>query len=92
MIQNFRDDQTERLFRRERTKLDKTLSRPAFRKLLLLHAATSLDDLRVPPANRLEKLVGDREGQYPIRINDEWRLCFRWEEGQAFDVEIVDYH
>ena len=92
MIQSFRDTQTERLFRRERTKFDKTLSRPALRKLLLLDAAATLDDLRVPPANRLEKLMGDREGQYSIRINDQWRVCFRWEDGQALDVEIVDYH
>jgi proteic killer suppression protein len=72
--------------------LDRGLQRAALRKLLLLDAAESLDDLRVPPGNRLEKLAGDREGQYGIRINDQWRLCFRWEEGNALDVEIVDYH
>jgi proteic killer suppression protein len=93
MIRGFRDQETERVFRRERrVKLDRALRRAALRKLLLLDAAESLDDLRVPPGNRLEKLAGDREGQYSIRINDQWRLCFRWEEGNALDVEIVDYH
>ena len=64
----------------------------ALRKLLLLDAAEKLEDLRIPPGNQLEKLVGDRKGQYSIRINDQWRLCFRWEEGDAYEVEIVDYH
>jgi proteic killer suppression protein len=68
------------------------LQRVALRKLLLLNAAASLDDLRVLPGNRLEKLMGDRAGQYSIRINDQWRVCFRWEDGDAFYVEIVDYH
>jgi toxin HigB-1 len=62
------------------------------RKLLILNAAASLDDLRAPPGNRLEKLAGNRAGQYSIRINDQWRICFRWEDGDAFDVEMVDYH
>ena len=93
MIRGFSDKETERVFRRERgAKLDRTLHRAALRKLLLLDAAESLEDLRVPPGNRLEKLTGDREGQYSIRINDQWRVCFRWEEGNALDVEIVDYH
>jgi proteic killer suppression protein len=64
----------------------------ALRKLLILDAAESLNDLRVPPGNRLEKLGGGRSGQYSIRINDQWRVCFRWAEGNAYDVEIVDYH
>lgn len=64
----------------------------ALRKLLLLDAAEKLEDLRVPPGNKLEKLSGGRKGQYSIRINDQWRLCFRWEEGDAYEVEIVDYH
>ncbi len=68
------------------------LQRAALRKLLLLDAAESLDDLRVPPGNRLEKLAGDREGQYSIRINDQYRVCFRWKGGEAYDVEVVDYH
>lgn len=62
------------------------------RKLVMIDAATQLEDLRVPPGNRLEKLRGDREGQHSIRINQQWRICFRWEGGDAYDVEIVDYH
>lgn len=93
MIRSFRDTQTERLFRRERgSKLPRRLQRAALRKLLLLDAAESLDDLRVPPGNRLEKLSGDRAGQYSIRVNDQYRVCFRWDGGDAYDVEVVDYH
>jgi proteic killer suppression protein len=92
MIRGFRDTQTERLFRRERSsKLARPLQRSALRKLLLLDAADSLDDLRVPPGNRLEKRTSDRAGQYSIRINDQYRICFRWAGGDAHDVEIVDY-
>ena len=64
----------------------------ALRKLRMLDAATRLDDLRVPPGNRLEALKGDRAGQFSIRINDQWRVCFRWQDGHAYDVEIADYH
>lgn len=93
MIRSFRDGDTERLFTRERIrKLPADLQRIALRKLLVLDAATSLLDLRVPPANRLEKLSGDRQGQHSIRINDQWRICFRWVGTDAQDVEIVDYH
>lgn len=93
MIRSFRDKDTEGLFRREgRMKLAKPLQRAALRKLLLLDAAETLDDLRVPPGNRLEKLTGDREGEYSIRVNDQWRVCFRWHDGDAHRVEIVDYH
>ncbi len=93
MIIDFHDKETERVFRREgRTKFSRQIRRAALRKLLLLDAAETVDDLRVPPGNRLEKLVGDRKGQYSIRINDQWRLCFRWSEGNAHNVEIVDYH
>ncbi len=93
MIRGFRDTRTERLFRRERgSKLARPLRRAALRKLLLLDAAESLDDLRVPPGNRLEKLAGDREGQYSIRINDQFRVCFRWKGGEAHDVQVVDDH
>jgi proteic killer suppression protein len=93
MIRSFHDRETERVFNRERkTKLARPLQRSALRKLLLIDAAETLEDLRVPPGNRLEKLAGDREGQHSIRINERWRLCFRWEAGSAFDVEIVDYH
>ena len=93
MIKSFADRETERLFRRERVKrFGANIQRVALRKLRMLDAATALDDLKVPPANRLEKLKGDRSGQYSIRINRQWRLCFRWQGGDAHDVEIVDYH
>jgi toxin HigB-1 len=93
MIRSFRDKETEHIFLRSRSvKIARSLQRAALRKLLLVDAADSLEDLRVPPGNRLEKLTGDREGQYSIRINDQWRVCFRWEDGNAHDVEIVDYH
>lgn len=93
MIRSFRDSDTERVFRRQRVgKFALPLQRSSQRKLLLLDAAESPQDLRVPPGNHLEKLTGDREGQYSIRINDRWRICFRWEEGSAYEVEIVDYH
>jgi proteic killer suppression protein len=73
-------------------KLPPDIQQVARRKLRMLNAASTLDDLRIPPANRPEALKGDRKGQHSIRINDQWRLCFRWEEGDAYDVEIVDYH
>ena len=93
MIRSFGDRETERLFRREPVrKLPLDVRRVALRKLVLLDAAESIEDLRVPPGNRLEKLTGDRAGQHSIRINDQWRVCFRWKEGDAQDVEIVDYH
>ena len=93
MIRSFGDRETERLFRREPVrKLPPDVQRVALRKLVLLDAAESIEDLRVPPGNRLEKLTGDRAGQHSIRINDQWRVCFRWKEGDAEDVEIVDYH
>lgn len=93
MIRSFRDSDTERLFRRERIRrLPADLQRIALRKLLMLDAATNLLDLRIPPANRLEKLAGNRVGQHSIRINDQWRICFRWSGGDAHDVEIIDYH
>jgi toxin HigB-1 len=93
MIQTFNDRDAERLFRREPAKkVPSPVQRPALRKLLMLDAAESLDDLRVPPGNRLEKLHGDREGQYSIRINDQWRICFLWDSGEAYEVEITDYH
>jgi proteic killer suppression protein len=93
MIRSFRGRETEKVFRREsRTKFDRAVQRAGLRRLLLLNAAESLSDLRVPPGNRLEKLAGDRAGQHSIRINDQWRICFRWYEADAYDVEIVDYH
>jgi toxin HigB-1 len=93
VIRTFRDHDAERLFRREKVRrLPSDIHRMALRKLLMLDAATSLNDLRVPPANRLEKLSGERQGQHSIRINDQWRVCFRWIGADAYDVEIVDYH
>ncbi len=93
MIRSFRDKETERVFARKRSrKLAQDIQRVAQRKLAILDAAQSLQDLRAPPGNRLEKLSGNRKGQHSIRINDQWRICFRWEEGNAYDVEITDYH
>lgn len=93
MIRSFRDQQAERLFHREPTrKLPPALQRVALRKLVQLDAATTLEDLRVPPGNRLERLKGKRAGQFSIRINDQWRICFRWNRNDAFAVEIVDDH
>ena len=93
MIKSFADPYTERLFRRERVRrYPADLLRAMLRKLALVDAAELLDDLRVPPGNRLEKLRGDRAGQHSIRVNDQWRICFRWKDGDALDVEIVDYH
>ena len=93
MIRSFRDRDAERLFRWEPIKrLPKSLLRVALRKLMLLDAADRLEDLRVPPGNRLEKLTKDRIGQLSIRINDQWRICFRWQSNGVEDVEIVDYH
>lgn len=93
MIRSFRDRETEKAFNREPSRRwSRDLQRVALRKLLMLDAAETLADLRVPPGNRLEKLSGDRQGQHSIRINDRWRICFRWGEGDAHDVEIADYH
>jgi proteic killer suppression protein len=93
VIRGFRDRETKKVFERERSRrLPPDVQRRAHRKLLLLDAAEALDDLRVPPGNRLERLSGDRAGQYSIRVNDQWRVCFRWERGDAYDVEIADYH
>ena len=93
MIRSFADKRTAILFEREVVnKRVAPIQRAALRKLLILDAAESLRDLEVPPGNHLEKLKGDRKGQYSIRVNDQWRICFRWQEGGAEDVEIVDYH
>ncbi len=93
MIKSFGDRNAERLFGSQSVKrLGADVQRVALRKLRMLDAATTLDDLRVPPANRLEKLKGDHAGQHSIRINRQWRICFRWRAGDAHDVEIVDYH
>ena len=93
MIKSFRDKETERIFQREVSrKLPTTIQRVALRKLLIIHAAVKLHDLRVPPGNQLEALSGDRKGQHSIRINKQWRTCFVWHNGDAYDVEISDYH
>jgi proteic killer suppression protein len=93
MIKSFRCKETEKLFLRERSsRFSADLHRIALRKLLLLDAAERLEDLGIPPGNRLKRLTGNRQGQYSIRINDQWRICFRWSEGDAYEVEIVDYH
>ncbi|MFZ1948307.1 MAG: type II toxin-antitoxin system RelE/ParE family toxin [bacterium] len=93
MIRSFGDQETERVFRREGSRrFAPDVHRAALRKLLILDAAESLHDLAVPPGNRLEKLRGRRDGQHSIRVNDQWRICFRWEHGDAFDVELADYH
>lgn len=93
MIRSFADRETERLFARQPgRRLPRGLHRVMLRKLLLLDGAETLTDLQSPPGNRLEKLRGDRAGQHSIRINDQWRICFRWRDGDAHDVEIVDYH
>jgi proteic killer suppression protein len=93
MIKSFKTNETEKVFRREGSgKLPRDIQQVALRKLRMINSAKNLNDLRIPPANRLQKLIGDREGQYSIRINDQWRICFTWREGDAHGVEITDYH
>lgn len=92
MIKSFRCRDTEALFNRQRVKRFVNIEPAARRKLILLHAAGALKFLKAPPGNRLEALKGNRAGQHSIRINDQFRLCFRWADGNAEDVEIVDYH
>ena len=92
MIRSLRSKETEALFADVNVPRFRAIERIARRKLLYLHRARSLQDLLVPPGNRLEALKGDRKGQYSIRVNDRWRICFLWRSGDAYDVEIVDYH
>ena len=93
MILDFKDAEAEKIFNRHRSrKLPSDIQQVALRKLRMLNRAQTLQDLRVPPANRLERLGGDRIGQHSIRINEQWRVCFEWRGGDAYDVEIVDYH
>ena len=93
MIRSFRDKDTEKLFRRERSKaVPPDVQRVALRKLAQVDAAANIQDLKVPPGNRLEALSGGRRGQFSIRINEQWRVCFVWKDGHAHEVEIVDYH
>jgi proteic killer suppression protein len=93
VIKSCADRDTEALFQRQPgRRFPAELHRTMLRKLVAIDAAEALEDLRVPPGNRLEKLKGDRSGQHSIRVNDQWRICFRWKEGDAYEVEIVDYH
>ncbi len=92
MIKSFRSPDAEALFNDRLVARFRSIERPARRKLLYLSQARKLQDLRVPPGNRLEALKGGRKGQHSIRVNDRWRICFRWSDGHACDVEIVDYH
>ena len=93
MIKSIKDSETRLIFQREISrKFPADIQQVALRKLRMLNNAAALNDLRVPPANRLEKLTGNRSSQYSIRINDQWRICFEWRDGNAYKVEIVDYH
>jgi proteic killer suppression protein len=92
VIRRFKDRDTRQLFSDVFVRRFANVQQTARRKLLMLDAATTLDVLRMPPGNRLEALKGNRKGQHSIRVNDQWRICFRWESGHAWDVEIVDYH
>ena len=93
MIKSFGNRNTERLFRREPVRhYPSGLQRTMLRKLVVVDAAEALDDLRSPPGNHLERLKGDRAGQHSIRVNQQWRICFRWKDGDAYEVQIVDYH
>ena len=93
MIRSFGSKDTERIWHEQYVKrVDRTVQRAALRKLELIHAAGDVEDLRIPPGNRLERLVGDRLGQHSIRVSAQWRLCFVWRDGGADNVELVDYH
>ena len=93
MIITFRCQETEKIFNRQISKkFSQDIQQRARKKLLMLDSAIHLDDLRIPPANRLEALKGDRKGQHSIRINNQWRICFVWKDDNAYEVEIVDYH
>lgn len=93
MIKTFKDDQTLQIYRRQSSrKLPPDIQQVALRKLRMINNAISINDLRVPPANHLEKLSGQRVGQWSIRINDQWRICFEWQGSDAYNVQIVDYH
>lgn len=93
MIKSFKNPETGRIYHRQQSrKLPIDIQQVALRKLRMLNNAVTLNDLRIPPANRLEKLSGNRDGQYSIRINDRWRICFEWRDNNAYEVEITDYH
>lgn len=93
MIKTFRDKETEKVFNRQiSSNLPQDIQRVARKKLVILDAAVELNDLRTPPGNRLEALKGNRKGQHSVRINAQWRICFKWRDGDAYDAEITDYH
>lgn len=93
MIRSFGNRDTERIWHQQYVRgVDRALQRATLRKLEIIHAAKDLEDLRIPPGNRLERLVGTRRGQHSIRVNAQWRICFAWRQGGAHDVELVDYH
>jgi len=93
VIKSFKSKETQKIFQREFSKkYPHDIQRVALRKLKMIHRSKTLNDLKVPPANRLEMLTGNRKNQYSIRINDQWRICFKWKAPDAVDVEIVDYH
>ena len=93
VIKSFKNKETENIYTREGSgKIQGDIQQVALRKLRMINNAKKLNDLRIPPANRLEKLKGDRKGQHSIRINDQWRICFTWRDGDAYEVEITDYH
>lgn len=93
MIKTFKSKETEKIFKRKHSlKLPPDIQRVALKKLVMLHAAPDLHALKIPPSNHLEKLSGNRAGQYSIRINAQWRICFIWRSGHAYQVEIIDYH
>ena len=93
MIKSFKDKETEKIFKREiLRKFPQNIQHVALRKLRMINYASNIRDLKIPPANRLEKLTGNRKGQYSIRINDQWRICFLWRNGDAHEVEITDYY
>jgi len=93
MIVSFRDKEAEKIWRGHRSKkLPQAIQQRVLNKLAMIHRSKNIHDLRVPPSNHLERLSGDREGQYSIRINQQWRLCFRWENGNTHDFEVTDYH
>ncbi len=92
MIRSFADNETEQVFRHRHNRRFGAFERVAFRKLRQIHTVSAVEELYQPPGNRLEKLKGDREGQWSLRINEQYRVCFRWSDGDAYEVEIVDYH
>lgn len=93
MIRSFGNRETERIWDEQFVKaIDRKVQRATLRKLELIHAAVVVEDLRIPPGNRLERLKGDRKGRHSIRVNDQWRICFVWKDGGADNVELIDYH